>query len=30
MGITMPTVEIYEAADSVLRMGLLTVEMNQE
>jgi hypothetical protein len=30
MGITMPTVEIYETADSVLRMGLLTVEMNQE
>lgn len=26
-GIAMPTVEIYEAADSVWRMGVLTVEM---
>lgn len=26
-GITMPTVEIYEAGDAVYRMGVLTVEM---
>ena len=28
-GIRMPTVEIYEASDSVLKMGVLTVEMEQ-
>ena len=28
-GIQMPTIEIYEAADSKLHMGLLSVEMNR-
>jgi hypothetical protein len=29
-GIQMPTVEIYEASDSVLRMGQLSVEMSRQ